>query len=173
MLIRGAQAVANGDIIAKNRFGKNAYIQNTTFDHTGQKAVDKYIRNIDDIFVAKVKTKLFNKDETIIVLVDCAEETRVENPTIFSSAKGENIFIFDHHRVSKLDEIIDNLNVYIESTASSASEIVTELIQFNEFQDRISSLGAQMLLNGIYLDTNQFKKSTTSRTFAAASMLDD
>lgn len=154
-------------------FGKNAYIQNTTFDHTGQKAVDKYIRNIDDIFVAKVKTKLFNKDETIIVLVDCAEETRVENPTIFSSAKGENIFIFDHHRVSKLDEIIDNLNVYIESTASSASEIVTELIQFNEFQDRISSLGAQMLLNGIYLDTNQFKKSTTSRTFAAASMLDD
>ncbi len=154
-------------------FDKKTIIQNVTFDDTAQKAIKKYIKNPDEIFVSKIKTKSLNKNDTIIVIVDCSEETRVENPGVFTNAKSENLFIFDHHRVSKLDEIVDNLNTYIETTASSASEIITELIQFNEFHKYLSPLGAQMLLNGIYLDTNQFKKSTSSRTFAAAALLED
>lgn len=158
--------------IAKS-FKKHAVIQNVTFDHTCEKAIDKYIKNKNDIFVPKIKTTSFKKRETLIVIVDCSEDTRVENNEIFLSGLSENIFIFDHHRVSKLDDVVDNLNVYIETTASSTSEIITELIHFNEYQNRITKLGAQLLLNGIYLDTNQFKKSTTSRTFMAASLLDD
>lgn len=158
--------------VAKN-FGKNAYIQNATFDSTAQKAIKRYLKNSESIFVSKAKIKSLDRDETIVIIVDCSEEKRVENPNIFNNVKGENLFIFDHHRVSKLDDIVQSLNTYIESTASSASEIITELIQFNEFQKYITKLGAQMLLNGIFLDTNQFRKSTSSRTFAAASLLED
>lgn len=155
------------------KFGKKAVIQNITFDHTGKKAIDKYLKNWESIFVSNVKIKSFNKEETIVIIVDCAEDTRVENPLVFNNVEKENLFIFDHHRVSELNDVVDNLNVYIESTASSASEIIVEVIEFNEFQNYISALGAQMLLNGICLDTNQFKKSTSSRTFAAASLLED
>lgn len=153
--------------------GKNTFIQNVTFDTTGQKAIKKYLKNYEYIFVSKSKIKSFDKDSTVVIIVDCSESLRVENPNIFNEVKGENLFIFDHHRVSKLDDIVQNLNTYIESTASSASEIITELIQFNEYQKHITKLGAQMLLNGIFLDTNQFRKSTSSRTFAAASLLED
>lgn len=158
--------------IAKS-FGKNCVIQNATFDSTAQKALKRYLKNQETIFVSKSKIKSLNKEETIVIIVDCSEETRVENPHVFNNVKSENLFIFDHHRVSKLDDVVHSLNTYIESTASSASEIITELIQFNEFQKNISKLGAQMLLNGIFLDTNQFRKSTSSRTFAAVSLLED
>ena len=157
--------------IAKN-FNKKTFIQNVTFDETGQKAIDKYIQNPGEIFVSKFKLKSLDMNETLIIIVDCAEETRVENQALFKNAKGENVFIFDHHRVSKLNEIIDNLNIYIESTASSTCEMITEMIKFNDFNKYISKLGAQFLLNGIYLDTNQFRKAVSSRTFAAASLLE-
>ncbi len=158
--------------IAKS-YDKNVFIQNVTFDETGKKAVNKYIKNPLDIFISKSKIKSFNKDNTLVIIVDCSEETRIENPEVFENVIRDNLFIFDHHRVSKLNDVVDTLNIYIESTASSASEIITELIQFNEFQQCISPLGAQMLLNGIYLDTNQFRKSASSRTFAAAALLED
>ena len=157
--------------IAKS-FNKKAFIQNVTFDETGQKAIDKYIKNPGEIFVSRFKLKSLNMNETLIIIVDCAEETRVENQALFKNVKGENVFIFDHHRVSKLNEIIDNLNIYIESTASSTCEMITEMIKFNDFNKYISKLGAQFLLNGIYLDTNQFRKAVSSRTFAAASLLE-
>ena len=157
--------------IAKN-FNKKTFIQNVTFDETGQKAIDKYIQNPGEIFVSKFKLKSLDMNETLIIIVDCAEETRVENQALFKNVKGENVFIFDHHRVSKLNEIIDNLNIYIESTASSTCEMITEMIKFNDFNKYISKLGAQFLLNGIYLDTNQFRKAVSSRTFAAASLLE-
>ncbi len=158
--------------IAKS-FGKEAYIQNVTFDQTCQKVIDKYIKEPNEIFVSKSKINSLDKDETMVIIVDCAEESRVENPSVFNDVKTENLFVFDHHRVSTLNPTIDSLNTYIESSASSASEIVTELIQFNEFYRNITNVGAQLLLNGIYLDTNQFKKSTSSRTFAAASVLEE
>lgn len=153
--------------------GKNAFIQNITFDNTAQKAIKKYLKNYEHIFVSKSKIKSFDKQSTVVIIVDCSEAIRIENDNVFNEVKGENLFIFDHHRVSKLEDVVQNLNTYIESTASSASEIITELIQFNEYQKYITKLGAQMLLNGIFLDTNQFRKSTSSRTFAAASLLED
>lgn len=158
--------------VAKS-FGKNVVIQNQTFDQTGQKAIKKYLPNANEIFSSKVKIKKFKPDETMVVIVDCSEDTRVENPEVFLNTKTENVFIFDHHRVSELDKVVSPLNIYIETSASSASEIITELIQFNEFWHHVSVTGAQLLLNGIYLDTNMFKKSTSSRTFAAASILED
>lgn len=83
----------------------------------------------------------------------------------------ENIVIIDHHR--RGDEFPDNsLLTYIESSASSASELVTELIQFesNE-QQKMSKMEATLLLAGITVDTKNFAVRTTARTFDVASYL--
>lgn len=158
--------------IAKG-FGKEVYIQNQTFDNTAKKAIDIYIKNPLKIFISPSKaTNLTNKN-SLVLIVDCADETRVENPKIFQKVDGKNIFIFDHHRISKLNDIIENLNVYVETSASSASEIITEMISFNQFFHLLSKESIQMLLNGIYLDTSLFKKSVSSRTFLAASILEE
>lgn len=158
--------------IAKS-YNKEVFIQNQSFDNTTKKAISKYIKSNSEIFISPSKAVSLTTKKTMIVIVDCADESRVENSKIFFKAKSKNIFIFDHHRISKLNSIIDESNVYIESTASSTSEIITELISFCNYQNIISQKAIQLLLNGIYLDTLKFEKTTSSRTFVAASLLEE
>ncbi|WP_261368950.1 DHHA1 domain-containing protein [Mycoplasma struthionis] len=87
--------------------------------------------------------------------------------------KKENIIVLDHHRITKNPDFAYHENLYIDSFASSASEIVTEIIAITNNQDKIDELTAQLLLNGIYLDTNTFQKQTTAKTFNAASILQE
>ena len=153
--------------------GKEVYIQNNTFDNTARRAIERYIKTPSKIFISPTRAFNFTTKNTIIVVVDCAEESRVENPKLFHRVPGENVFIFDHHRISKLNEVVNDLNVYVETTASSASEIITEMILFNQFAKYLSRPATQLLLNGIYLDTSQFRKSVSARTFLAASLLEE
>lgn len=152
-------------------FDKEAYIQNQTFDDTARKSISKYISNESKIFISPSKANSITDKKTLVVILDCADSTRVENPKVFLKPLPNNIFIFDHHRVSKLDEVLVDLNVYIESTASSTCEIITELIAFNQLKSILSINTIQMLMNGLYMDSNQFQKSTSSKTFFAASLL--
>ena len=64
-------------------------------------------------------------------------------------------------------------NFFIDSSASSASEIITEMIALSNNKDKINSLAAQLLLDGIYVDTNMFKKHISSKTFYACSLLEE
>ncbi|MGL5205036.1 MAG: DHH family phosphoesterase [Metamycoplasmataceae bacterium] len=156
--------------IAKH-FDKEVYIQNQTFDDTAKKSINKFIPNHSKIFISPSKANSITDKRTLVVVLDCADSTRVENPKIFVKPLPNNIFIFDHHRISKLDEVLVDLNVYIESTASSTCEIITELIAFNQLKSILSANTIQMLMNGLYMDSNQFQKSTSSKTFFAASLL--
>ncbi|WP_161565690.1 hypothetical protein [Mycoplasma sp. ATU-Cv-508] len=63
-------------------------------------------------------------------------------------------------------------NIYIDTFASSASEIVTEMLIFSRYAIKPSKNSVQLMLNGIYLDTKQFQKSISSKTFDAASWLE-
>lgn len=108
----------------------------------------------------------------MVVICDTSDDTRIENANVFKNIKKENIVIIDHHRINKnTDEIAYRENVYIDSSASSASEILTEIITLLHEEDKINNDTAQYLLDGIYLDTNTFKKQTSAKTFAAASIL--
>ncbi|MGL4343178.1 MAG: DHH family phosphoesterase [Metamycoplasmataceae bacterium] len=160
--------------VAKN-LKKEVYIQNQIFDETAQKALNNYFSFSEQkqIFITKTKANAITDRDTLVVVVDCSEKQRVENDKIFEKTLKENIFIFDHHRVSKIDDNINHFNVYIETTASSASEITTEIISFNNYQKYLEKRSIQLLLDGIYLDTNRFQKSVSSRTFVAASILED
>ena len=79
--------------------------------------------------------------------------------------------IIDHHRRDQ-DFPENAVITYIESGASSASELVTELIQFqNSKKARLSRIQASVLMGGIMLDTKNFTSRVTSRTFDVASYL--
>ena len=79
--------------------------------------------------------------------------------------------VIDHHRRDQ-DFPENAVITYIESGASSASELVTELIQFqNSKKARLSRIQASVLMGGIMLDTKNFTSRVTSRTFDVASYL--
>lgn len=83
----------------------------------------------------------------------------------------DQTIVIDHHR--RDEDFPSNVVItYIESGASSASELVTELIQFqNSKQTRLSKMQASVLMAGIMLDTKNFTSRVTSRTFDVASYL--
>ena len=159
-------------------FNKEVFIQNTTFDGTTKFAIKKLLSNkgVENIFISPQKAnRLTHKKTTLSVIVDTSDLKRIENINLLNDKEVEensNIFIFDHHRVLTLPSGIKSENIYIDTTSSSASEIVVELIQFFKRFIKIRTSVAQMLLNGIYLDTMQFQKSTSARTFQAASFLE-
>jgi len=103
----------------------------------------------------------------LLVIVDthkpsfCIEERLVE--------KIDRIVVIDHHRRS--EEFVQNpLLVYMEPYASSTSELVTELLEYQPIE-KIDMIEATALLAGIIVDTKSFTLRTGSRTFDAASFL--
>ncbi len=105
---------------------------------------------------------------TLLVIADVNTPLRAQFTDIAS--KVANIVIVDHHR--KGDKIADNVKLYyIEPSASSACELVTEMLQHALISSNISKEEADILLSGILLDTKQFTRNTGTRTFAAAEYL--
>ena len=81
----------------------------------------------------------------------------------------DKIVVLDHHR--KATDFIEAVLEYTESYASSASELVTEIIQYAGEKKLLSRFEAEALLAGITVDTNRFAVKTGVRTFEAASWL--
>ncbi len=111
------------------------------------------------------------KSNTLVVLVDTHRPSISMAPKALE--KATKIVVIDHHRRS--DEFVEMpVFSYVEPSASSASELVTELIQYATENPKISipSKSATIMLSGIFLDTNQFRaKSTGIRTFEASMIL--
>lgn len=169
-----AVGAALGMSLLAKEFDKEVVIQNNTFDSTTEMVLQKYFSKEErEIFVKKSKAiKMTGKSDTLIIIVDTADLSRIENDKSILGVDPENVFVFDHHRITALPKKIPSTNIYIDTTASSSSEIVSEVLQFVNKKIKPPKQVAQMLLNGIYLDTKQFGNSTSSRTFAAAAWLE-
>ncbi|ENY68509.1 DHH family phosphoesterase [Metamycoplasma auris 15026] len=153
-------------------FGKDAFIQNKTFDETTQKSYNALSPIDKQAFISPSEATSMNDAQTLVVICDTSVENRIENKNAFKNIEKENIIILDHHRLSTNPDFIYKENLYIDSLASSASEIVTEIIAITNNNDKIDNETAQRLLDGIYLDTNNFQKQTSSKTFSAAALLE-
>ena len=112
---------------------------------------------------------LFNiTEDTLLIICDTHTVNLVESADIYNRCK--TVVVIDHHR--KMVNHIDNAVIfYHEPYASSASEMVTELIQYMGDNCRINAVVAQALLSGIMLDTRNFVLRTGVRTFEAAAYL--
>ena len=108
---------------------------------------------------------------TLLVCVDVSNREKMESPVLFDSAP--KAVIVDHHR--KYAEFDKDIELeYIDTSASSASELVSEMLEMLDLPGgSIMREEATMMLSGIYLDTDNFRKSTGTRTFSAALFLRD
>jgi len=105
---------------------------------------------------------------TLLVMVDNHRPAMAIDSRLLQQTR--RVMVIDHHRRSD-DMVEDPLLLYIEPYASSTCELVTELLQYQAGDARLSRLEATALLAGIVVDTKNFHFRTGVRTFEAASFL--
>ena len=155
--------------IAKT-INKDAYIINET---TGT-GLDSFIEAVKEneeykeIIIGKDKALEYITPETLLVVVDTHKTSYVEVPELLD--KTNKIVIIDHHRRST-DFIENAILTFHEVYASSACELVTELIEYSEEDIKLSTLETEGLYAGIMMDTKNFTFKTGVRTFEAAAFL--
>jgi c-di-AMP phosphodiesterase-like protein len=152
---------------------KECYIilnrEEVTADITrGLAEIDNYPEVKNLVISSKEALKLLDK-QSVLVMVDYHKPSMSISEEVYEAV--EKIVIIDHHR--RGDEFpINPLLTYIEASASSASELVAELIQYQANKNhQLSKITATLLLAGIYVDTKSFAVRTTGRTFDVASYL--
>ena len=149
---------------------KNAYIidsNNTTTLQNFKKSLAKE-EEYEDILISK-EVAIENVDkETLLVIVDTHKSTYVEAPELLEET--DKIVVIDHHRRSA-DFIEKATLTFQEVYASSAAELVTELIQYAETKVELTTMEAESLYAGIMMDTKNFTFKTGVRTFEAAAYL--
>ena len=108
-------------------------------------------------------------DQSLLIMVDHSKIALTLSNDLYE--KFHQVIVIDHHR--RDEDFPENAMItYIESGASSASELVTELLQFqNSKKNRLNKIQASVLMAGIMLDTKNFSVRVTSRTFDVASYL--
>ena len=105
---------------------------------------------------------------TMVVVVDVNRPSMTECEELLALAK--SVVVFDHHR--QTNEVIDNATLsYIEPYASSACEMVAEMLQYIDEKVKVKPLEADAMYAGIVVDTDNFVTKTGVRTFEAASFL--
>jgi len=121
-----------------------------------------------ELFISPEEGLALINDETLLVVVDTHIENLLESKEVF--AKCRNVVVIDHHR--RMVGSIENAVIfYHEPYASSASEMVTELLQYLDSRCKIKKAEAEALLAGIMLDTKSFSMRAGVRTFEAAAYL--
>lgn len=122
----------------------------------------------EDVLISKEVAEENVDENTLLVIVDTHKTTYVESPEILK--KTNNIVIIDHHRRSA--DYIENATLtFQEVYASSAAELVTELLQYAEVNVELKKVEAESLYAGIMMDTKSFTFKTGVRTFEAAAYL--
>lgn len=111
----------------------------------------------------------FSKNSTLII-VDTHIIKKLDDKELFAMATSDQLVVIDHHRLST-GAIQDAAIMWQDPSASSASELVTELIQYFGVNPILSPLEAEALLAGITLDTKDFVMRAGVSTFEAAAFL--
>ncbi len=121
-----------------------------------------------DTFININAVKNIKNDKSLLILVDVHNESYVLSMEVVDYFS--RIVIIDHHRKTK-DFIQGTMLSYVETYASSTSELITELIQYMVEKPKLREVEAVALLAGICLDTKNFCFKTGVRTFEAAAFL--
>ncbi len=106
--------------------------------------------------------------ETLLIIADTHKKNYVEVPELLEETS--KIVIIDHHRKSP-DYIEDAILTFHEVYASSASELVTEILEYASQEVELTTIEAESLYAGIMMDTKNFTFKTGVRTFEAAAYL--
>ena len=150
--------------------GKTAQIVIDLEKNASQSLIAELKASLDfsGVFVTAEDALLSADAKSLLIVVDTNRPDQVESRALLESIP--RVAVIDHHRraADYIEQVVLNLH---EPFASSASELVTELLQYAVDQKDIRPIEAQSLLAGIVLDTKKFSVRTGSRTFEAAAFL--
>lgn len=156
--------------IAKT-LGRSAHIVMNDVNSSIKPLVDHFVEHEDteeQILVNSTQAVELAGANTCLVVVDVNKPSITECPELLKMCR--SIVVLDHHRQS--EEVIENATLsYVETYASSACEMVTEVIQYIESGLKLKSAEADCLYGGIVIDTNNFTSKAGVRTFEAAAYL--
>ena len=150
--------------------GKDAYIVLDLEDNAAAKLIEQ-IRQIPEYknaFISGQEALLRSDNKSLLVVVDTNRPDQVENRHLLEAIT--SVCVIDHHRraADYITPVVVNLH---EPYASSASELVTELLQYAVEKKDVLPIEAKALMAGIILDTKSFNVRTAERTFEAAAYL--
>ena len=121
-----------------------------------------------DCFITKQEALDSVKPNTLLIVTDTHKKSYVEVPELLE--KVNKIVVVDHHRRST-DYIENSILTFHEVYASSASELVTEILEYSQLDIELTQIEVEALYAGIMLDTKNFTFKTGVRTFEAAAYL--
>ena len=149
--------------------GKNTYIVASDLGMN----LGKFIETLQEteyeqaIIDKREALSIIDKD-TLLIVVDTHKKSFVQVPELLEET--DNIVVIDHHR--KGPDFIDNASLtFQEVYASSAAELVTEILQYVEVKVELTQAEIEGLYGGIMVDTKNFTFKTGVRTFEAAAYL--
>lgn len=163
---------AIGVVKAAEAHDRQAYIvMDLDEDVSGVERLLEHIRSDEQLretFITPAKALEMVVDKSLLVIVDVHKPSMVVEGRLIDSIQSR--VVIDHHRRGE-EFIPDPLLVYMEPYASSTSELVTELLEYQGQRVQMSKLEATAMLAGIVVDTKSFAFRTGTRTFDAASYL--
>ncbi len=157
--------------IAK-KLGKNAFLVTDKEKTMAKPLIERAESEFPGVVVSTETAKLdfARSKKNLLVVVDTHIKSFVESPDLLSMSK--MTIVIDHHRKA-VNYIDDAVIFFHDPSASSASEMVTELIEYIPVVDETGSFVADSLLSGIMLDTKNFILRVGVGTFEAAARLKD
>ena len=149
---------------------KEVNIVNNTYGMTLSKFIEELEKDDEYKNAIISKNEALNKatNKTLLIITDTHKQNYVEVPELLD--KAGQIVIIDHHRRST--DYIENATLtFQEVYASSASELVTEILQYTDVKVKLKPIEVEGLYGGIMVDTKNFTFKTGVRTFEAAAYL--
>ena len=148
---------------------KEAYIVNNTYGLSLENFINTLKQEgYNDVILEKNQAINLITPNTVLIIVDTHKRSYVEVPELLE--KTEKIVVIDHHR--KSEDFIENaILTFHEAYASSASELVTEIVEYASKEVTLEQIEAESLYAGIMMDTKNFTFKTGVRTFEAAAYL--
>jgi len=150
---------------------KEAFIVLNAYNDTMVDMIEDAKKTDEYSFISTEKALSLADENSLVVVVDTHRPQLVESIELVEQVK--RTVVIDHHRRAE-DVLQHQIMSYMESYASSASELVTEVLQYaNEKSKKkvLTKLEADALMAGIMVDTNRFAVKAGVRTFEAASWL--
>lgn len=150
--------------------GKPAYIVNDNFGMNLGKFIDVLLQEeeYNDVILDAKQALAQISPESLLIIVDTHKKSYVQVPELL--LKTEKIVVIDHHR--KSTDFIENASLtFQEVYASSAAELVTEIVQYVDRKVELKPIEIESLYGGIMVDTKNFTFKTGVRTFEAAAYL--
>ena len=150
--------------------GKQAYIVLDLQQNAADRLIDEIreVQEYKNVFISGQDALLLCDNRSTLVVVDTNRPDQVENRSLLETIP--KVCVVDHHRraADYIQPVVLNLH---EPYASSASELVTELLEYAVEKKDVLPIEAKSLMAGIFLDTKSFNVRTGERTFEAAAFL--